>query len=157
MTGGIGPNFIEFAIGSLFACTCTVPGHDVVFGSSTTPFSTKKAARSNAAKEAVQFLISQGLTNPDGSVKARKKGIPGKTVKVEGKALEVKMDASFAQKVNGMYPFIKTSSLHSLFFIIHFNFSSSYKQICAAESNKVNELAARYQANCIQNPYSSLT
>ncbi len=76
-----------------------------MFGSKTEPFPNKKTARANAAKQAVQFLIAEGLTNPDGTSKARKKGTPGnpgKTIKVEGKALEVKMDASYAQKVNGM-------------------------------------------------------
>ena len=49
----------------------------------------------------MEFLITQGLTNPDGTVK--KKGTtPGKVVNAEGKALEVKMDATYAQKVNGM-------------------------------------------------------
>lgn len=101
-TGGVGANYIEYAIGLLFACTCTIPSHDIEFGSSTTPFSTKKAARNNAAKEAVQFLISQDLTNPDGTVKARKKAsTPGQNVKMKGKSLAVKMDASFAQKVSG--------------------------------------------------------
>ena len=101
-TGGVGPNFIEFALGSCFACTCTIPGHDAEFGSSTTPFPAKKAARNEAAKQAVQFLIAQGLTNPDGTVKIRKKGSPGQVVKADGKALGVNMDATYAQKVNGM-------------------------------------------------------
>lgn len=115
--GGAGANFVEYGIGSSFACTCTIPGHDgVEFGSNTTGFTSKKAARNEAAKQAVQFLIAQGLTNPDGTVKKRvttpakivkkrsghKETTPGKVVSVEGKALEVNMDATYAQKVNGM-------------------------------------------------------
>lgn len=102
-TGGVGPNFIEYAVGPCFACTCTIPGHEgVEFGSNSKPFPTKKAARNEAAKQAVQFLIDQGLTNLDGTVKIRKKGIPGKVINAEGKALEVNMDATYVQKVNGM-------------------------------------------------------
>lgn len=104
-------------MGSSFACTCTIPGHDgVEFGSKTTGFASKKAARTEAAKEAVQFLIAQGLTNPDGTVKkkvttpskvgnaegAKKKvATPGKVVSVVGNALEVNMDATYTQKVLG--------------------------------------------------------
>lgn len=101
-SGGVGANFIEYALGSCFACTCTIPRHDAEFGSKTTPFPTKKAARNDAARQAVQYLIAQGLTNPDGTVKMLKKGSPGKVVNADGKALEVKMDATYAQKVNGM-------------------------------------------------------
>ncbi|KAL8729091.1 MAG: hypothetical protein Q9181_005125, partial [Wetmoreana brouardii] len=83
-----GPSYTEYAIGLHFASTCTLPNNQI-FGSANTPFGSKKAARSAAAKEAVQHLISTGDLNPDGSVKAHKKsktakasaGIP--TVKVE--------------------------------------------------------------------------
>lgn len=122
--GGAGANFIEYALGSSFACTCTIPFHDTVFGSSTTPFATKKAARANAAKEAVQFLIAHGLTNPDGSVKTRKKGSPGKSVTVEGKALEVKMDATYAQKVNGVSTTFSPSFLPR-FYHLHLQIQTS--------------------------------
>ena len=78
-----------------------MPSHETPFGSKTLAFSNKKAARNNAAKEAMQYLIAAGLTNPDGTVKARKKGKAGTSVKIEGKGLEVKRDATYAQKVNG--------------------------------------------------------
>ena len=128
---GAGANFIEYALGSSFACTCTIPFHNTVFGSSTTPFATKKAARANAAKEAVQFLIAHGLTDPDGNVKTRKKGNPGKSVTVEGKALEVKMDATYAQKVNGVSTEFSPSFLHG--FLI--TYISKYRQADLMISN----------------------
>ena len=132
-TGGAGANFVEYGLGSSFACTCTIPGHDgVEFGSKTTGFTSKKAARNEAAKQAVQFLIAQGLTNPDGTVKKKvttpgkavnvagtKKKVttPGKVVSVVGNALEVKMDATYAQKVLGMSSPEKSSIT---FFPLHF-------------------------------------
>ena len=64
-------------------------------------FSTKKAARVNAAKQAVEYLISEGELNPDGSTKARKKIAAGAAVRMEGKGLKVSRDLSYAQKVNG--------------------------------------------------------
>lgn len=96
-----GPNYIDYAIGIKFACTCTIPNHEAPFGSKTLAFSSKKAARANAAKEAMQYLIAAGLTNPDGTVKAKKKGKAGSAVKIEGKGLEVKRDATYAQRVSG--------------------------------------------------------
>lgn len=65
-------------------------------------FSTKKAARVNAAKQAVEHLISEGELNPDGSTKARKKTGAGTAVRMEGKVLKVSRELSYAQKVNGM-------------------------------------------------------
>ena len=64
-------------------------------------FSTKKAARVNAAKQAVEYLISEGELNSDGSTKARKKIAAGTAVRMEGKGLKVSRDLSYAQKVNG--------------------------------------------------------
>lgn len=49
-------------VDSSFACTCTIPARpSSPFGSLLTPFPNKKAARTNAAREAMQFLISQDL------------------------------------------------------------------------------------------------
>ena len=74
-------------------------------------FSSKKAARVNAAKQAVEHLISEGELNPDGSTKGRKKttvGAPvgaavGAAARMEGKGLKLKVSrsSSYAQKVNG--------------------------------------------------------
>lgn len=71
----------------------------------TNGFPSKKAARTNAAKEAVQYLIEAGDLNPDGSTKARKKVKLGTAVRIKGKGLEVKQDTTYAQKVNGIPPF----------------------------------------------------
>lgn len=49
-------------VDSSFACTCTIPARpSSPFGSLLTTFPNKKAARTNAAREAMQFLISQDL------------------------------------------------------------------------------------------------
>ena len=98
----LGPMYHYFALGSSYACVCTIPSlPDRPFGSSTTPFPNKKAAHANAAQEAVQHLISEGQLNPDGSTKSRKKVKLGTAVKLERKGLEVQKEASYAQKVNG--------------------------------------------------------
>lgn len=78
------------------------------FGSSTVPFSTKKAARSNAAQEAVQRLIAEGKLKSDGSTLGNKKAkastaprLSETAVRIEGTGLEVKKGTSYAQKVEG--------------------------------------------------------
>lgn len=96
-----GPSYTEYSIGSNFSCTCTIPSHDATFGSKTLAFPNKKAARANAAKEAVEYLIAAGLTNEDGSVKKGKTPKAGPSVEIEGKVLGVSRDASYAQKVSG--------------------------------------------------------
>ncbi|CAO1605487.1 hypothetical protein XANCAGTX0491_009004 [Xanthoria calcicola] len=106
--------YTEYALGPSFACTCTIPpisnvsSTPAVLGSSTAPFSTKKAARNNAAKAAVQHLISLGELNPNGSCKAKKKAklSAGPTVKVEAKGIEVKKDTSYANRVNDLAPLL---------------------------------------------------
>ncbi|KAL8675170.1 MAG: hypothetical protein Q9168_000423 [Polycauliona sp. 1 TL-2023] len=111
-----GSVYTEYALGLSFACTCSIPSSStdddssmpLVLGSSTTAFSTKKAARNNAAKAAIQHLISRGELNPDGSCKAKKKVKlgAGPTVKVESKGIEVKKDASYANRVNDLAPLL---------------------------------------------------
>ena len=66
-------------------------------------FSSKKAARANAAKQAVEHLISEGELNSDGSTKARKKTMVGAAVRMEGEGMKLKVSrsSSYAQKVNG--------------------------------------------------------
>ncbi|KAL8657793.1 MAG: hypothetical protein Q9226_001578 [Calogaya cf. arnoldii] len=106
--------YTEYALGLYFGCTCTIPSINdgtsapLVFGSATDPFRNKKAARNNAAKAAVQYLISLGELNPDGSCKAKKKVKlgAGPTVKVEAKGIEVKKDASYANRVNDLAPLL---------------------------------------------------
>ncbi|KAL8662262.1 MAG: hypothetical protein Q9202_004867 [Teloschistes flavicans] len=112
-----GPTYTEYALGLHFACTCTLHATDPTdaqipspasFGSPTIPFTTKKAARNNAAKEAVRHLISTGGLNDDGSVKTRKKGAKvangGPTVRIEPQhgAVEVQKASSFAARVHDL-------------------------------------------------------
>lgn len=98
-----GAVYNDYAIGLVFACECVIPSRpDHPFGSKTETFPSKKAARSNSAKDAVEYLISEGHLNPDGSTKARKKAKLGAAVRIQGKDLEVKKDASYAQKVQGI-------------------------------------------------------
>ena len=62
---GGGPSYTEYAVGTGFACTCTIPLSPDAFGSTSESFPTKKAARANAAREAMKHLIDQGHTNSD--------------------------------------------------------------------------------------------
>ena len=65
-------------------------------------FTNKKAARTNAAREAMQYIIAQGLTNPDGSLKNNKKKAKlGTAIKVEGTDSGSKKSTTYSQKVNG--------------------------------------------------------
>ncbi|KAI4146778.1 MAG: hypothetical protein LQ341_001993, partial [Variospora aurantia] len=99
-----GPVYTEYALGLHFACTCTIPSSESPYGSTTTPFPSKKAARVNAAKEAVQYLISIAELHPNGSPKVRRKnksgsgGGEGPTVMVEAKGPEVKGEATYAAR-----------------------------------------------------------
>ena len=98
----LGPIYHDYALGSAYACTCTMPSLvDRPFGSTTDAFPSKKAARTNAAKEAVEYLIDKGELNHDGSTKARKKIKMGAAIRLKGRGLEVKKDTTYAQKVNG--------------------------------------------------------
>ncbi|KAL9604260.1 MAG: hypothetical protein Q9219_000658 [cf. Caloplaca sp. 3 TL-2023] len=105
-----GPIYTEYALGLQFACTCTIPScPSDTFGSSTVAFPNKKAARTNAAKEAIKHLVSIGEVNPDGSPKVRKKvkvGAGGPTVRVEANGVEVKRDATYAARVNDLAPLL---------------------------------------------------
>lgn len=99
-----GPLYMEFVVNGGFASTCTIPSNPDPFGSASDAFPTKKAARANAAREAMNYLIEQGAVNPDGSLKPKKAklGTPVSVkVKVQGKQCEVKRDTTFAQRVNG--------------------------------------------------------
>jgi len=92
----------DYALGLAYASICTIPSRpDQPFGSPNNAFSTKKGARANAAREAVEHLIANGELNPDGSTKGRKKVKVGAAVRIQGRGLEVKKESSYAQKVNG--------------------------------------------------------
>ena len=100
-----GPVYDDYSIGLSFGSTCTIPSRpDEPFGSPSEPFSSKKAARANAARLAVEHLIESGELNPNGSpAKARKKTKLGAAVRIQGKGLEVKRGSTYTQKVNDAY------------------------------------------------------
>ena len=100
-----GPVYGDYSVGMSFSSTCTIPSRpNEPFGSSDVPFPTKKAARANAARLAIEHLIDNGELNPDGSpAKARKKAKLGAAVSIKGKGLEVKRGSTYAQKVNDAY------------------------------------------------------
>lgn len=94
-----GPIYLEYTHGTAFACTCKIPAHPNPFGSESEPlFPSKRAARSSAAKEAMQFLINQGLASLDGSCKA----VTKKAKRDAAVAMAEDTEAAFAKKVNGM-------------------------------------------------------
>ena len=107
-----GPIYTEFALGSLYACECLIDKRaDSPFGSKDMGFPSKKAAKTNAAMEAVNWLVEQGELNPDGTAKKRKKLKLGTAVKAqapstggEGKGI------SFGQRVNDLYPILGLSA-----------------------------------------------
>lgn len=99
-----GPIYTDYGVGQSFACTCVIPDNSTEFGGKTTTFSSKKAARFNAAREAVQYLIEAGLVESDGSLKVAKKKVKlGTAVKVEKQGLGVKKNTTYAQRVNGTF------------------------------------------------------
>ncbi len=114
----LGPAYTEYAIGPAFACTVQIPSHSQSFGSVNNPFSSKKAARSNAAREAIQFLISEGLINADGAPKARNKKVKlGTAVRIEETGMEVKTGTTYAQRINGQFWMLfRAPYLHVQFF-----------------------------------------
>ena len=97
-----GAVYNEYALGTSYACECVIPSRPYqAFGSKAEMFSSKKAARISAAKQAVEHLIAEGELNPDGSTKSRKKAKLGAAVRVKGSGLQIDKSASYAQKVNG--------------------------------------------------------
>ena len=99
----LGPVYEDYALGTAYAATCTIPSlPHLPFGSKNEAFSSKKAARAGAAKAAVQYLIEGGELNEDGSTKSRKKVKLGTAVRIQGRGLEVNRATTYTQKVNGM-------------------------------------------------------
>ena len=103
ITPSEGPAYTEYILpGPTFACICEIPGTPTIFGSKDNGFTNKKAARTNAAREAMQHIIAQGLTNSDGSLKSNKKKAKfGTAIKVQGTDSVAKKSTTYAQKVNG--------------------------------------------------------
>ncbi|MCJ1374063.1 hypothetical protein MMC20_005293, partial [Loxospora ochrophaea] len=118
------PFFTDFALGSSFACECSLPSYrpTAPFGNRSKPFPNKKAAKTNAAREAVSWLIQQGHLEPDGSIKRKKlkmgagpvtAGPVGEGKKVEsgraGGGESTGAEKSWAQKVNDYAPHLGLS------------------------------------------------
>ena len=103
VTPSEGPAYTEYILpGPNFACTCMIPGTPTPFGSKDFGFTNKKAARTNAAREAMQHIIAQGLTNSDGSLKNnKKKAKHGTAIKVVGTDSGAKKSTTYSQRVNG--------------------------------------------------------
>lgn len=133
------PIYTEYALGLNYACECLVSKRpDAPFGSRSTPFPNKKAARANAAREALLWLQENGYakltTGPDGTMvvsnngngKKRKgksggMGIVAEIESVDDEGKDVGKERSFAARVNGSFcapnlvalPTAPTSSLPS--------------------------------------------
>lgn len=97
-----GPVYTEYILpGPTFACTCVIPSTVSSFGSQEIAFRSKKAARLNAAREAMQHLIAQGLTDSDGSLRGKKKAKLGTAIRIEANDLGARKNITYSQKVNG--------------------------------------------------------
>ncbi|OCK95305.1 uncharacterized protein K441DRAFT_658709 [Cenococcum geophilum 1.58] len=67
------PTYNEYSAGPLFSCEVELtqrPGEP--FGGRNEPYSNKKAARSSAARKAVEWLRAEGLLSEDGPVRKKK-------------------------------------------------------------------------------------
>lgn len=101
-----GPVFFEYTRGIAFACTCQIPAHPNLFGSESNPvFPSRKAARSNAAKEALQFLIAQGLAPSDASFRKGRSKKAKMDAAAAMAAMEEDAEATFAKKISGTFKF----------------------------------------------------
>ena len=100
-----GSVYEDYSVGLSFGATCTIPSRAAQpFGSPSVPYPSKKAARANAARLAVEHLIETGELNPNGSpAKLRKKAKLGAAVRLQGQGLEVKKASTYTQKVNEAY------------------------------------------------------
>lgn len=103
------PSFFykEFSSGIMHGCQCILGQRpDQPFGNSATLYSSKKAAKAAAAKEAYDWLRENNFLGPDpGSlpdlVTQRGGAGGGQVVKVDGMTLRLSKYASAGQKVNG--------------------------------------------------------
>lgn len=125
-----GPVYLEYSLGFSYSATCAIPSRpDQPFGSADIPFPSKKAARANAVRLAVKYLIAEGQLNSDDSIKAREKIKLDATVRIQEEGLEVKRDSTYAQKVNDTYPLLNLPTPRYVFKAISyltFNMLSDY-------------------------------
>ncbi|KAH0543007.1 hypothetical protein FGG08_002615 [Glutinoglossum americanum] len=93
----------NFAMGTQFACELKIDQRpSAPFGGRHVTFLNKKAAKANAAHEALEWLIENGYMGREGppSKRKRKGGSSGTAAIGPGATVEIKRDARFAQKVN---------------------------------------------------------
>ncbi|KAI9771174.1 MAG: hypothetical protein M1840_002525 [Geoglossum simile] len=97
------PTYTEFAVGNLFACEVVIDQcSSSPFGGRYSTFSNKKAAKTNAAREAVQWLTENNSMGPQGP--ARKKRKSGAVMPESGTTVEINRVTNFTQKVNALCP-----------------------------------------------------
>jgi len=101
-----GPIYTDFAIGThpLYACECTIDKQapaDAPFGGRTLPFPNKKAAKANAAREAVLWLKGNGYMSAEGN-KKRKGKVGGMAIVAEVVGAGSGKEVSWAARVNGL-------------------------------------------------------
>ncbi|MCJ1388742.1 hypothetical protein MMC18_001591 [Xylographa bjoerkii] len=85
------PTFTDYALGAAFACECRIAQRPAApFGGTDVLFGSKKAAKTHAAREAVQFLIQSGELEADGSVRKKRKKVGAGAVRAEEEEEEKK-------------------------------------------------------------------
>jgi len=84
-----------------FSSEVSIPNHKTPFGDKSILFGNKKAAKSNAAREAVQFLIQEGHLEANGSLKKKKKKA-NLGLAVTAERGQEEGEKSWGMKVNGM-------------------------------------------------------
>lgn len=76
------PLYTDYVLNSTFSCEATIEGHASPFGSKSTFYPSKKAARRAAARAAVEHFRAEGLwpddaaTSPSGGIRKKKKAPP---------------------------------------------------------------------------------
>ncbi|KAH0563074.1 hypothetical protein GP486_002355 [Trichoglossum hirsutum] len=103
------PVYTDFAVGNQFACELVIDKHYAPFGGCLVKFPSKKAAKANAARKAVEWLIANNYMGPEGPpTRKRRKGSGGggtaavtTTMGPTGVVVEIKRNTSYLQKVNG--------------------------------------------------------
>ncbi|KAI9777543.1 MAG: hypothetical protein M1839_008837 [Geoglossum umbratile] len=103
------PTYTDFAVGNLFACELVIDKRvSAPFGGRYTKFPSKRAAKTNAAREAVEWLTANNFMGPQGppTKKKRKGGSISQVAPESGMIVEIKRTANFAQKVCELCPMI---------------------------------------------------
>lgn len=119
-TGSPQPIYQEFAVGIQFACELEISqGPDEPFGSKRKAFGSKKAARSNAAKEAIEWLRANNYMDDNGPPKRKKAKNPTMILNSDEASSSGKAEGemSYAQQVTGtstyFHPLLFSTSLQA--------------------------------------------